>query len=215
MGAGKWCGPRGVRRGGRLRRRDRRRRPGFRAAGAEALTTGRPAWRETQRLSVAPDSISAVAPAGVVVAGIDDDDVFRDSVEKVFGEIADLGFGDGDDDLAGPGGLAGGDEVGAGLVGEFGESLWTARVGDVDIVTERGEAAREGAADVTCADDSDFPVVAAADWGRLRLGDQRGPQSRARQQAACGSYIRRWFPQEPVAGPELSYAAIADSWARM
>src|SRR3954447_7802024 len=52
------------------------------------------------------------------------------------------------DQLAAPGGLADGDRGRAGLRGQVGERPGPARVGDEDLVPERGEATGEGAADL-------------------------------------------------------------------
>ncbi|AKA21940.1 hypothetical protein PCL1606_04860 [Pseudomonas chlororaphis] len=98
----------------------------------------------------------AITLSGIVVAGIDDDDIGADSVEEILRQFGDLPHRYGDEnDLAAAGCLRDGDRRGAGFGGKLGKRIRAARVGDRHLVAQFRQPARQRASDLSGPYDSD------------------------------------------------------------
>jgi hypothetical protein len=102
---------------------------------------------------------AAVALAWVIIAGINDDHPVRRICEQTGREVRNILLRNGNhDEVHAANSFWDRDSGRAGFGGQVGERFGTSRVCDKNLVSKRGEAAGQCAANLACADDADLHV---------------------------------------------------------
>src|SRR5262249_10173452 len=158
---------------------------------------------------------AAVALARVIVAGIDDDHPVRRIGEQTGREVRNILLRNGNhDQIDAANGFWDRDSGRAGFGGQFGERFRTSRVCYKNLVSQRGKATGQRAANLACADDPNLHVF-------ILRGGSRKPMSASRRSGLtplcdlCLNFYRErphFYRERPAQSPH-EFEARSRRWS--